>query len=73
MIVKYPKLLTEEIKAENVKYAFEGYLFPATYPFYEENPSVESIVDKMLTAMDSNVSTLYMNFLQKMKNLFIGY
>ena len=51
MMVKYPKLLTEEIKAENVRYALEGYLYPATYPFYEENPSLEVIVETMLTAI----------------------
>ena len=59
MMVKYPKLLTEEIKAENVKYALEGYLYPATYPFYEDNPSLEVIVEMMLTAMESNVSSYY--------------
>ena len=28
MINKYPTLLTEEVKGENVRYAFEGYLYP---------------------------------------------
>ncbi|WP_394187658.1 endolytic transglycosylase MltG [Paenisporosarcina quisquiliarum] len=50
MINKYPTLLTDEVKGENVRYAFEGYLYPATYAFYEENPSLEEIVDQMLSS-----------------------
>lgn len=45
---KYPNLLTEEIFNTNIKYPLEGYLFPATYPFYKEQPSVEEIVTVML-------------------------
>lgn len=45
---KYPALLTEEILDENIKYPLEGYLFPATYPMYEDNPTLEEIVDIML-------------------------
>ena len=40
LIAKYPQVITEEIKSANVKYALEGYLFPATYSFYEEKPSL---------------------------------
>jgi UPF0755 protein len=49
MIVKYPTLLTDEVKAENVRNALEGYLYPATYSYYEENPSLQSIVEEMLS------------------------
>ncbi|MGV2938119.1 endolytic transglycosylase MltG [Mesobacillus sp. LC4] len=49
MMGKYPDVLTEEILKENVKYPLEGYLFPATYPFYSEKPTVEEIVTVMLT------------------------
>lgn len=45
---KYPNLLTDEILDPKIKYPLEGYLFPATYPFYEENPSIEEIVTTML-------------------------
>lgn len=45
---KFPELLTSEIDNENVVYPLEGYLFPATYDFYEEQPSVESMVIEML-------------------------
>jgi UPF0755 protein len=49
MMGKYPDVLTEDIFNENVKYPLEGYLFPATYPFYSEKPTVEEIVTVMLT------------------------
>ncbi|MFT9596735.1 endolytic transglycosylase MltG [Mesobacillus sp.] len=49
MMGKYPDVLTEDILKENVKYPLEGYLFPATYPFYSEKPTVEEIVTVMLT------------------------
>lgn len=56
LIEKYPNLLTEEIKNPDVRYALEGYLYPATYSFYEEKPSLESIVDQMLSATASAVT-----------------
>ncbi|WP_228027548.1 endolytic transglycosylase MltG [Bacillus fonticola] len=44
----YPKLLGEDAFAENVQYPLEGYLFPATYGFTEEAPSVKTIIQEML-------------------------
>ncbi len=44
----YPAMLTEEILADNIKHPLEGYLFPATYSFYEEKPKLELIIAKML-------------------------
>lgn len=61
---KYPLIITEEVKGEHVKYPLEGYLFPATYPFYEESPTVETIVNEMLQATSTNV-TPYMDFLEQ--------
>lgn len=52
MMEKYPNVLTEEILSEKVMYPLEGYLFPATYPFYEENPSIEKVVTEMLNKTD---------------------
>jgi UPF0755 protein len=49
MMGKYPDVLTEAILNDKVKYPLEGYLFPATYPFYSEKPTVEEIVTIMLT------------------------
>ena len=47
MMAKYPALLTEEIKGENVRYALEGYLYPSTYPFFEEKPTNEEIAEML--------------------------
>lgn len=56
MMELFPELLTDEILASDVKYPLEGYLFPATYTFYEANPTVEEIVIEMLTATEAVVS-----------------
>jgi UPF0755 protein len=48
LMAKYPDLLTDEILNSSVKYPLEGYLYPATYPFYKPNPTVEEIVMAML-------------------------
>ncbi|MFJ7681515.1 endolytic transglycosylase MltG [Peribacillus butanolivorans] len=45
---RFPELLTSEIENKNVLYPLEGYLFPATYDFYEEKPSLDAIVIEML-------------------------
>lgn len=49
---KYPNVITDETFDEDVKYALEGYLFPATYPFYVENPTAEEVIDIMLQKTD---------------------
>lgn len=46
---EHPELLTSEIFEKNVKYPLEGYLYPATYEFFEEKPALEEIVEVMLT------------------------
>ena len=38
------RFITEEIYDAKVKYPLEGYLFPATDSFYEENPSLERYI-----------------------------
>jgi UPF0755 protein len=48
LIAEYPVVLTEEVFEEGIRYPLEGYLFPATYAFYEEKPSIEEIVSTML-------------------------
>lgn len=52
----YPNLLSEEVLGEEVKYPLEGYLFPATYEFYDKNPSLEDMVREMLNKTNSVVS-----------------
>ncbi|TDM15630.1 endolytic transglycosylase MltG [Macrococcus bovicus] len=56
---KHPKLITKEVYNKEIKHPLEGYLFPATYDFTEENPTVEQIVDKMLTATEDNAFPLW--------------
>ncbi|MDQ0269552.1 endolytic transglycosylase MltG [Cytobacillus purgationiresistens] len=48
MIKKYPSILTEEILAEDILNPLEGYLFPATYDYFTEEPTVEEVVTPML-------------------------
>ncbi|MFF2175270.1 endolytic transglycosylase MltG [Lysinibacillus sp. NPDC058147] len=55
MKAKYPELVTDAVLADNIRYDLEGYLFPATYSYFEEKPSLESIVDEMIGAMDKIV------------------
>lgn len=50
MIGKYPTVLSDEVKGEDIRYALEGYLYPATYSFYEDKPSLRSIVEQMLNS-----------------------
>ncbi len=45
---KYPELLTEDSFSSKVKHPLEGYLYPATYSYYEENPSIAAIIDPMI-------------------------
>lgn len=59
MMTKYPNLLSEEIKAENVRYALEGYLYPATYPFFEKSPSLDTIAETMIATTEKTVSAYY--------------
>ncbi|WP_173108215.1 endolytic transglycosylase MltG [Bacillus sp. KH172YL63] len=45
---EYPELITDEILNEDIKRPLEGYLYPATYSFYEKKPSLEAILKKMI-------------------------
>ncbi|WP_107838766.1 endolytic transglycosylase MltG [Metasolibacillus meyeri] len=56
LIGEYPNLLTEDIYNENIRHTLEGYLYPATYPFYEEKPSLATIIETMLGTMDDIVA-----------------
>ncbi|WP_420802121.1 endolytic transglycosylase MltG [Solibacillus daqui] len=56
MMTEYPELLTEDILKENVRYALEGYLYPATYPFFEKDPTLDDVIKTMLTSMNTIVS-----------------
>jgi len=55
MMANYPELITDAVLADNIRYDLEGYLFPATYSYFEEKPSLESIVEEMIAAMNNVV------------------
>jgi UPF0755 protein len=48
MMAKFPDLLTDDILNPQIIYPLEGYLYPATYPFYKPDPTVEEMVVTML-------------------------
>lgn len=49
---RYPNTLTNDIFHKNIKYALEGYLYPATYSFYESSPPLSEIIEKMIQKTD---------------------
>ena len=55
LITKYPDILTNEIIDSRIKFPLEGYLFPATYPFYEKNTTIDEIVAVMLDKTQSEI------------------
>lgn len=57
MVEKYPKLLTDMTKQNGLKYKLEGYLFPATYD-YREDDTLETLVESMI-AKTNQVLTKY--------------
>ncbi|MBP2256590.1 endolytic transglycosylase MltG [Virgibacillus alimentarius] len=61
---RYPKLLTEDILNPDIRFPLEGYLFAATYNFYEEEPTVEAVIDKMLKK-SNEVITPHLNDIKK--------
>ena len=55
LITQYPNILTNEILDSKIKSPLEGYLFPATYPFYEKEPTIDEIVAVMLDKTQSEI------------------
>lgn len=64
MIATYPNLLTEEVLDGDIRYALEGYLYPATYPFYEEQPSLDGLITTMI-AQTNTVIGNYHNLIEE--------
>jgi UPF0755 protein len=56
LMALYPSLLTNEILHENVKYPLEGYLYPATYPYYKTSPTLEEIIEPMIAQTDKVIA-----------------
>ena len=69
LIEKYPELLSESILDKEIKHPLEGYLFPATYPFYEEKPSLDSIIDVMLKQTQKVISAYEVTIIEKEVNV----
>ncbi|WP_181350574.1 endolytic transglycosylase MltG [Thalassobacillus sp. CUG 92003] len=63
LIEEHPALLDEVILDPEIKHPLEGYLFATTYPFFEENPPIDQIVQKML-AQTKEVVLPYMDSLE---------
>ncbi|WP_144458653.1 endolytic transglycosylase MltG [Bacillus pumilus] len=57
LMKKYPKTVTSQVNGKQVKHPLEGYLFPATYPFYREDESLETIIETMIKQTDQYVKT----------------
>jgi UPF0755 protein len=64
LIQSYPSILSEDILSEEIRTPLEGYLFAATYSFYEQEPSIESVVEEMLNKTVSVVE----NYVEEMEN-----
>ncbi len=56
LIKKYPNLLSDEILQEGIRTPLEGYLYGITYDFYEEDPSIETIIEMMLEQTNSIIT-----------------
>lgn len=55
----YPQLLSEALEQRGeTRYTLEGYLYPATYEFYDED-SLESIINQMLRRMNQAVEPFF--------------
>ncbi|PLR68232.1 endolytic transglycosylase MltG [Bacillus sp. UMB0893] len=52
---KYPETITKDIYGQHIKYPLEGYFYPATYPFYEEKPSLDFILEEMIKKTNTAV------------------
>ncbi|QGH35055.1 endolytic transglycosylase MltG [Gracilibacillus salitolerans] len=59
LIEQYPNILTEEILEEDIIYPLEGYLFPATYEFYTDDPTLDEIITQMLNKTNDVVVAYY--------------
>lgn len=59
LLDRFPSILSEEILSEKIRVPLEGYLFAATYEFFEEEPDPEETIVRMLEKT-SQVVTPYL-------------
>lgn len=65
LMAKYPTVLTEEIFQEGIRYPLEGYLYPATYAYYKEKPSIEELITPMLDKTEELLLVYQEDMLEK--------
>lgn len=63
LINKYPNTMTDAVLNTALYYPLEGYLFAGTYDIFEESPTAEEIIDKMVDRTNSIVQGLYSEIL----------
>lgn len=68
LAAKYPELLGSAMKAQNVRYRLEGYLFPAVYPI-DKDSSLKDLVTQMVAKEDAVLKPYYSKL--KEKNLTV--
>ncbi|MFC0014914.1 MULTISPECIES: endolytic transglycosylase MltG [Allobacillus] len=49
LIGRYPTILGEDILQDEIRYPLEGYLYAITYPIYQEDLTIDDVVNMMLT------------------------
>ncbi|MCP3030402.1 endolytic transglycosylase MltG [Halobacillus sp. A1] len=55
LIEDHPSLLTDDILQEDIRYPLEGYLFAGTYDYDVEDPTIEEIVEVMVSRTEGEV------------------
>lgn len=55
---QFPELITDEIYGKDIKYALEGYLYPAIYDL-KDDETVESLIIKMVKLSNEKIVPLY--------------
>ncbi|GAB4073357.1 endolytic transglycosylase MltG [Barrientosiimonas marina] len=60
LINTYPDILTEDVLNPELQTPLEGYLFAATYDFYTKEPTVETVISRMVEKT-GNVVTPYLD------------
>src|SRR5699024_5635637 len=48
LIERFPSVLSDKILDSDIRTPLEGYLFAATYEFYEKDPTVDLVIESML-------------------------
>ncbi|SHF66892.1 endolytic transglycosylase MltG [Ornithinibacillus halophilus] len=59
LIDNYQSILTDVVLDPEIETPLEGYLFAATYDFYVEDPSIETVVEKMLDKTRAVIAEYY--------------